>query len=229
MPRTEINYGVKPQTYEIMDRAGWYEQNEKHQVVSLRYLLHGCRDGALFRLVLDRHTDLIPYGSSADEMEISAQLHDIGKPFVTGGDTTLWERITLDEGDYEKIERHPGEGLARLYRASNGTGAVPDAAYHITFMHHEPSYPTRFPQNLIPPFVQLFRVVDHVIGMGEGPQEQRLYKEKGWTLSESYTTLNALGLQKNKINIDYMKLVFEILKQNEHMKDPRLQFLGSWD
>jgi hypothetical protein len=225
MPSAEADHLA----HAIISSVPWGEMLGENMRYLDRYVAHGRREGALYRLVLLKHPEYIPSGYTIDDMDAAAQTHDLGKLKVTGGDYTLWDRSVLSEDDRAKIRCHPRATEGILYDARKQGIPVTDVAIEIARSHHEringEGYPTGTKEIL--PFVRLFSVVDLVVAMSEGP-DVRPYRERGMTLPEIYVDL-AGAVKKGLITREDLNRVFEVLRTNQHMEIQELRYLGPWE
>lgn len=194
-----------------------------------RYLAHGRTEAALIDFVLSQDPTLLPHSVNHSDLAAGAQLHDIGKPFVTEGDATLFDRAHLSEHDIVKIRNHPEAGAIILTAAMMiEKFSISETVTDIVSMHHErldgSGYPNHLRGDQIPPYVQFFSVVDTLVSMAEGPQF-RPYKDRGSTLAESQVMMFEL-VELGQLNGIYVERVFEALVPNYHLYLPQLAFFG---
>ncbi len=151
---------------------------------------------------------------------------------MTEGDETIWDREILDEDDRRKIRAHPDVGFFLLKAGAKRRGIMlPPSAYYILRWHHERLDGSGYPDHLIgsdiPAHVQLFSAVDFAVSLREDGKI-RPYRNGRKSFPEVSTYLMQLA-DENKLNGDYVRLVLDILRNNEHMKSPRLWSLGMWE
>lgn len=214
---------------DVIDAMPWWNLDDDHLPFMYRYVLHGKRDDALLQFVLARQPSFVSHQVSRIDLGIGAQLHDVGKPFVTEGDATLWNRSDLNADDRRKIKRHPPVGYDMILTAARKKGIqIPEVALNIVRFHHErldgSGYPDGLIADAIPTHVQLFSVVDYIVGLGE----QRSYRTRSFTLSESYEFMRGFA-QRRVLNGEFVESVFGLLSMNVHVYNPRLAFLGTWE
>lgn len=231
MMRIETIGATQRHINNITGAIPWWDLEDDNVPLAIRYFMHGKRDAALYHLALWRHPEVIPPGVFLSDMDVAAALHDVGKPFITEGDPTLWDRGVLSDDDRRKIRNHPLASYDQLIGVSQRLGInIPGVAFTIALTHHErlngSGYPRRLRADQIPLYVQLFSVVDYVISMREGP-DIRPYREKGHSPADIQTYLTELGA-RDILNALFIGQVFDLLKRNEHMQIQELAFLGDW-
>ena len=217
---------------DIVDAIPWWELDDEHRPLMTRYLDHGNRDEELVSFILQKNESLVAAGINHGHIKRGAKLHDVAKPFVTEGDATLWDRSELSEEDRRKIRNHPLAGHDAIVYAGAKKGLeVPQVVLDIVCMHHErldgSGYPNHLTSDMIPAYVQLFSVVDFVVSMGED-HDIRPYREAGYTLVQTHTIMKRLA-DEGKLNREYVEEVFRLLSANDHMSNPQLEFLGTWE
>lgn len=216
---------------DLMEATPWWSLPDSHMRFVSRYLHHGFRDDALFDLALSHVPEIIPADCTPQELHACAVHHDIGKPYVTEGDETLWDREILEEADRVKIRKHPQWGLFLVGSGAKQLGIqLPMSALSIIRWHHERLDGSGYPDSLmgsdIPLHVQLFSVVDFAVSLREDGKI-RPYRNGRKSYQDVATYLTQLA-EVGKLNGEYVDLVLGILRHNEHLKKTSLWSLGPW-
>ncbi len=208
----------------------WPELPEDHMPLLRRYLLHGFRDAGFYGLVLTEHPELIPSGVNLEDMLFAASFHDSGKPFVTGGDSTLWDRQTLNDLDRLKIRMHPVASEEILERAKGRGCEIPYVAFEIARYHHVRRNGTGYPRRPegfeLPAYVEVFGIVDYIVALCES-HDVRPYRERGMTLAEAHGVLSDSAGQ-GVFDKQYVEMVFDILRSNNHLNGGACSWLGPY-
>jgi hypothetical protein len=199
-----------------------------HHNLLQRYLNHGRMDMGLLKLVLEERPGIITY-EQPEDLYIGAQLHDVAKAFVTEGDPQMWDVVVPTVDQWRRIHTHPTVGHAMVEYISLKNGVVlPQATLDIIGKHHEKldgsGYPFGLTGELIPSYVQLFTIIDHIVSMGE----HREYRPHDFSVLESYQTMGLL-VGEGKLDRNYVMEVFSVLAEGTHLEDPILSKLGPWD
>jgi HD-GYP domain-containing protein (c-di-GMP phosphodiesterase class II) len=199
-----------------------------HQNLLRRYLNHGRMDMGLLKLVIEERPGIIAY-EQPEDLYVGAQLHDVAKAFVTEGDASIWDVMAPTSDQWRKIRKHPTVGHEMVEYISLRNGVVlPQATLDIIGKHHEKldgsGYPFGLTGELIPSYVQLFTIVDHIVSMGE----HREYRPHDFSVLESYQTMGLL-VREGKLDRNYVMEVFSVLAEGAHLEDPILSKLGPWD
>lgn len=209
------------------------ELDEQHVLLLRKQLAHGERDAQLYRYLRPHFAELFPSNVDDDDLWDAALLHDIAKahPAVTGGDVTIWDRPDLSHSDRKKIRRHPHVSFTMIAKAAYQKQLlVPDVVYSIALMHHERinggGYPFGYTENQIPGYVQLFAIVDMLVGMREGPEERR-YRTEPMSPHEIVSYFRETA-ETGNFSPDMVHQVFSTMSSNGHHVSQNLEYVGDW-
>lgn len=220
---------AKERALAILDAPIWKHDGEEHLVHRQSILSHGESEAYVVALLYLAHPEHFPQSLRPSDLFLGFFIHDIGKTEAVD-DPHVWQlrRHEIAEEDLNGMQRHVQSGYEILLRYQKLTGVVlPQVVFDILLYHHEKldgsGNPFGLKGNQVPYAARLAVIIDQVVGRCE----PRAYHERVFTIAHAVADVElGAGIKYDAAILEELTALF---RNNEHLKFPKLQWLGPWE